>query len=90
MTAGTQSLGLQQKTPKLTQHTLLPTPHIAVKPPPPAQAGPYPFPLPEVREDGREGTGQINLGLSPLSHPPSSHSPGNQTRPIKEKDLAAV
>ena len=27
---------------------------------------------------------------SPLSHPPSSHSPGNQTRLIKEKDLAAV
>ena len=51
---------------------------------PPAQAQPGPYPLPTFK------TSPGSSIPSPLSHPPSSHSPGNQTRLIKEKDLAAV
>lgn len=54
-------------------------------PPPPPQAGPYPSPPLRVRRDR-----PWFIHPSPVSHPPSSHSPGNHTRPIKEKDLAAA
>ncbi|KAL4691458.1 hypothetical protein H8957_017104, partial [Semnopithecus entellus] len=56
------------------------------KPSGPIPGGTLPLPIPR-------NWGRPSCHLSVLSHlslPPASHSPGNQTRPIKEKELAAV
>lgn len=80
MAAGGQSSGLQQKAPRLPQ---LPRPLlILIRPPSPSPS--RTLPLPTFK------TSPGSSIPSTLSHPPSSHSPGNQTRLIKEKDLAAV